>query len=146
MATRAKSRERKHVEYEQRSVVKTPFFRLGRLILGGVLAFMAVDNFRQLEGRVEYAEAKGTPMANISVPLMSGLLFLGSLGMMFWRFPMIAAGAVSSFFVSVTPVMHDFWNRDDPQEKQQEMINFLKNTALLGATFAMIGLGRRTRD
>ena len=36
--------------------------------------------------------------------------------------------------------MHDFWKQQDPQQRQMEMIQFAKNLALLGATFALIGI------
>ena len=37
--------------------------------------------------------------------------------------------------------MHDFWTVDDPETQQNEMINFLKNVALLGASLAILALG-----
>jgi putative oxidoreductase len=36
--------------------------------------------------------------------------------------------------------MHDFWNTEDDQQ-QEEMITFLKNTALLGAAIAFLVRG-----
>lgn len=39
--------------------------------------------------------------------------------------------------------MHDFWNEDDPQQQQQELTHFLKNTALLGAALAFLEVGQR---
>jgi hypothetical protein len=44
----------------------------------------------------------------------------------------------------VTPILHDFWNHDDPEQRQQELQQFLKNTALLGAALAFLRLGRWT--
>jgi hypothetical protein len=35
--------------------------------------------------------------------------------------------------------MHDFWNVQDPQHRQSEMINFTKNVALMGAMLAVVG-------
>lgn len=124
-------------------VTETTVFRLGRALFGGILAFNAVDNLRNLEGRIAYAEAKNTPKPDLSVPAISGGLLLGGLGVVFWRAPAAAAAAIASFLIGVTPVMHDFWNVDDPEQKQQEMINFLKNTALLGAALAFFKIGQR---
>jgi hypothetical protein len=39
--------------------------------------------------------------------------------------------------------MHDFWNVEDPEERQQEVFQFLKNTALLGAALAFLQLARQ---
>ena len=121
-------------------------FTLGRALFGGVLAFMALDNLRNLEGRIGYAESKGAPMPEVSVPLISSSLLVGSIGTILWRAPVAAASAMAAFFLSVTPVMHDFWTIEDEQESQNQMIHFLKNTALLGATVAFLALGKRRED
>lgn len=121
------------------------FFRLGHLVLGGVLAFMAIDNIRSLDDMIGYAEANGAPLPEVTVPSISGLLLWGSVGISLWRYPALAASAVAAFFVSVTPLMHDFWSVDDPQQRQQQTIHFMKNTALLGAVLALLGLGRDSR-
>jgi hypothetical protein len=36
--------------------------------------------------------------------------------------------------------MHDFWRNEDPQERQTNMIHFLKNLALAGAALALAGV------
>ncbi|SEV86980.1 DoxX family protein [Natrinema salifodinae] len=125
-----------------RQLAETTLFRLGRFIYGAILAFMAADNLRNLEGRVQYAEAKGAPAPSFSVPAISGGLLFGSAGVALWRAPVASAAAVAGFFAGVTPVMHDFWNIDDPEEQQQEFIGFAKNTALLGAALTFLQLGR----
>jgi uncharacterized membrane protein YphA (DoxX/SURF4 family) len=121
--------------------VDSATFRLARLLYGGVLAFMATDNLRNREGMVEYAESKGAPMAETTVPAISASLLFGGLGIAFWKLPRLAAGAAATFLVSITPVMHDFWAIDDEEEAQQQQIHFLKNTALLGAALAFLRVG-----
>ena len=124
-------------------VTETTLFRLGRALFGGILAFNAVDNLRNLEGRIAYAESKDTPLPRISVPAISGGLLAGGIGIAFWRAPAAAAAAIASFLIGTTPIMHDFWNVDDPEQQQQELIHFLKNTALLGAALAFLQIGQR---
>jgi uncharacterized membrane protein YphA (DoxX/SURF4 family) len=50
------------------------------------------------------------------------------------------AATIASFLAGVSPFMHDFWKQKDPQQRQNEMINFGKNMALLGASLALMGL------
>ena len=130
---------------ERRDVSKVVFdaslFQLGRVLFGTILAFMAMENLRNLEERVAYAEAKGVPAPGRTVPFLSGSLLLGSAGLALWRRPRASAAAVAGFFLSVTPVMHDFWNAESEEERQQERIQFLKNGALLGAALAFLQLG-----
>jgi hypothetical protein len=40
----------------------------------------------------------------------------------------------------VSPTIHDFWTVKDRQQREQEMINFMKNMALLGAAIALAGV------
>jgi uncharacterized membrane protein YphA (DoxX/SURF4 family) len=92
---------------EERSTTDSRLFTLGCVLLGAILAFMAVDNLRNLEQRVQYAEAKGAPLASLSVPAVSSSLFVGSIGLALWRAPAAATTAIAAFFVSTTPVIHD---------------------------------------
>lgn len=128
---------------DDRSITDSRAFTVGHALFGAVLAFMALDNLRNLEERIGYAEANGAPMADVAVPTISSSLLVGGVGIALWRAPVAAASAVAAFFVSVTPVMHDFWAIDDEQEAQQQQIHFLKNSALLGATLAFLGIGKR---
>jgi putative oxidoreductase len=127
-----------------RSVTDTPTFRLGRILFGGVLAFNAIDNLRNLEERIGYAEFKGAPEPDRTVPAASVGLLLGGLGVVLWKLPAAAALGIAGFLAGTTPVMHDFWNQDDPEDRQQEQIQFLKNTALFGAALAFARVARRS--
>ncbi|GAB3677057.1 DoxX family protein [Halopiger thermotolerans] len=128
---------------ETDSIADDPLFRLGRAIFGGILAFTAADNLRNLEERVQYADAKDAPAPERSVPAISTALLAGGLGVALWRRPAAGAAAIAGFLAGTTPVMHDFWNADDETEKQQELTHFLKNGALFGAALAFMTQGRR---
>ncbi|MFC5971165.1 DoxX family protein [Halomarina salina] len=113
------------------------FFRLARLLFGAVLVYTGLTHFRQLEGYVQYADAKGIPEAETMVPLSGGLLVSSGLGIAFWKLPKLAAGAAATFLVVATPTMHDFWNADE-ESKQTETNAFLKNVAMLGGALAFL--------
>ena len=108
---------------------------LGRVLFAGGLAILAIRNLTNLDGRVAYAEAKGVPAADKLVPVSSGLLLGGSLGIGLWKLPKLAAGSVAAFFIGVTPVMHDFWAVDS-ESRGEELTSFLQNLTLLGAAIA----------
>ena len=119
---------------------RNPPSLLGRLLFGSLLLFNGVNHLKNAEGMVGYAEAKGVPMADIAVPLSGGLLVFSGLGIVLWRLPRLAAGAVISFLVPSTLLMHDFWAADEDQ-KENEMNHFLKNVALLGTAIAFFERG-----
>ena len=113
---------------------------LGRVLFGGVLAFTAIDNLRDIEGMAAYADSKGVPKADRLVPLSSAMLLFGGVATMFGRAPRLAGGAIAAFLVGVTPTMHDFWNMEDDQREGQ-LIHFLKNTAMLGGALFFLARG-----
>jgi len=110
---------------------------IGRTLYGGVLAYMAVDGFRSNDKRVEVAGEKGVPMPDVLVPFVTGMLFVANLGIVFWKLPRAAAGALVVFFLGTTPAIHDFWTMEGKQ-RHDNKINFLKNLALLGGAITLL--------
>ena len=136
--------ETDQVAEETRSLRKTernPPSLLGRVLVGGLLAFTAIENLRNLEGQIGYAEANGVPYADKLVPFGSGMLAVGSVGVILWRLPVLAASAIGSFLIGVTPTMHDFWNEEDEQQRQVELYQFVKNVVILGAIIDLLRQG-----
>jgi len=116
-------------------------FLLGRVLFGGVLAFMGINHFMQLEGMSGYADAKGLPAPSAAVVGSGLLLLLGGLGLVVGALPVLSAGALATFLLVSAVTMHDFWSVDDPEAQQQEMTNFLKNVALAGGAVALLAVG-----
>jgi uncharacterized membrane protein YphA (DoxX/SURF4 family) len=54
--------------------------------------------------------------------------------------PKVGAAAVAGFLAGVSPVMHNFWKQDVPQQRQMDMIQFWKNMALLGGALALMSV------
>ena len=117
-------------------------FLLGRLLFGGVLAYMALDGFRNNEKRVEAAAESGVPVPEVMVPFVTGMLFVANLGIVLWKYPRASAGALIVFFLGTTPVIHDFWAMEG-KERQENKINFLKNCALLGCSVILLDAADR---
>jgi uncharacterized membrane protein YphA (DoxX/SURF4 family) len=116
-------------------------FLLGRLLFGGVLAFMGINHFMNTDDMTGYAEFKGLPAPRLSVVGSGVLLVLGGLGIVAGAFPVLAAGALATFLVVSAVTMHDFWAQDDPEDQQNELTNFLKNVYGAGAALGFLALG-----
>ena len=116
---------------------------VGRLLFGGLLAFQGLNHFMNTDEMAGYAGSKGVPAARFGVIASGILLLLGGLGIILGVYPIVAAGMLAVFFVLVTPVMHDFWAAPE-EEQQNEMVDFIKNVELLGASLVFLVLGGET--
>ncbi len=123
----------------------TPFagelFLIGRLLFGGVLAFMGLNHFMDLDTMAGYAEFKGLPAPRFSVVASGLLLVLGGLGVAVGAFPVLAAGGLAVFLIVSAVTMHDFWSIEDAEDKQSEMTSFLKNVYGAGAALTLLAVG-----
>jgi uncharacterized membrane protein YphA (DoxX/SURF4 family) len=115
-------------------------FLLFRLLFGGVIAFMGLNHFLNGEDTIAYARTKGLPAPSLAVYGSGAMLAFGGLSIALGAVPLLGAVALVVFFVVVTPTMHDFWNVEDPQQRQSEMTDFLKNVALFGTALALLAL------
>jgi putative oxidoreductase len=115
-------------------------FLLARLLFGGVLAFMGLNHFMDIEGMAGYAEMKGLPAPRLSVVASGVMLVLGGLAVITGAFVVLGAGAIAVFLLGSAVVMHDFWTVEDDQQQQTEMTQFLKNTVMAGAALAFLAL------
>jgi len=116
------------------------FFLLGRLFFGLPLLFFGIYHFMEYDNLTDYAAANGVPMASFNVIASGVMLILGSAGIILGVYPVLAAGMLAVFLVVVTAYMHRFWEENDTEQREHEMVNFLKNITLLGVSVMFIGL------
>jgi uncharacterized membrane protein YphA (DoxX/SURF4 family) len=116
-------------------------FLIGRVLFGAVLGFMGLGHFTGLDGMSGYAEAKGVPFPRIGVIVSGLLLVFGGIAVVLGVYPLLGAAPIAVFLLISTPMMHDFWSFDDPEQQQAEMTNFLKNAALFGSALLIIAVG-----
>lgn len=68
--------------------------------------------------------------------LTGPMLWLGGVGILLGIYPVVVIIMLAAFVLPTSFMTHSFWKAQDPQMKMNEMINFMKNMALLG-TLAM---------
>ena len=115
-------------------------FLLGRIIFGGFFISSGLNHFKNREQYSQYSATKGVPMPDLAVEVTGAALILGGSSLLLGIKPKWGAAALMGFLVGVSPVMHDFWNIKDPQQREAEMVNFMKNAALLGGAMALMGV------
>jgi putative oxidoreductase len=115
-------------------------FVLGRTIFGGFFVFNGIGHFRHQKMMSQYAESKGVAAAEAAIPATGALLLGGGLSIMAGLKPKQGLAAIIGFLIPVTLQMHRFWDVQDQQQRMNEMINFSKNVALIGAALMMLEL------
>lgn len=110
-----------------------------RLLFGGVIAFMGLNHFLQLDQMAGYAQFKGLPAPKLSVVASGAVLLLGGLGIIVGAFPLVSALVIAAFLVISALTMHDFWAVEE-EEQQDEMTAFLKNVVMAGGALALAAL------
>jgi putative oxidoreductase len=90
---------------------------------------------------IAHARDAGVPLANVAVPLAGIIAFAGGLMVALGFHARIGALLLLVFLLPVTLFMHKFWGISDPQLQQMQMINFLKNVGLIGASAFVVYAG-----
>ena len=113
-------------------------FVLGRAIFGGYFAWSGLNHFLEEKQLSQYAAAKGVAAPDAAVTGSGALLLAGGLSVLTGVKPRQGLAAIVAFLIPVSMQMHRFWDVDDPQQRMNEMINFTKNMALVGAALMLM--------
>ena len=119
--------------------MKAPFL-IGRLVFGGFFLYSGINHFLNRKPIAQYAKSKNVPLADLAVPGTGAAMIIGGASILAGVKPKLGALAIIGFLAGVSPMIHDFWKHEDPNQRQAEMINFTKNMALLGAALALMGV------
>ncbi len=119
--------------------MKTAFL-LGRAVFGGFFLYNGINHFRNKEQMTQYASFKGVPNAEAGVVASAVMLTIGGASIILGVKPKWGAVSLIGFLGAASALMHDFWNDEDAEAKQHNLIHFSKNMALLGATLTLAGV------
>jgi putative oxidoreductase len=119
--------------------MKAPFL-IGRLLFGGFFLYNGINHLRNRKQMAPHAGSKGVPAPELSVALTGVPLIVGGASLLLGVKPKLGALAILGFLAGVSPIMHDFWSKEDPNERMNDMVNFSKNLALAGGALALMGV------
>lgn len=115
-------------------------FLVGRIIFGGFFLYNGINHIKEREKMQQYAASKNVPNPEVAIPISATFLTLGGASIILGLQPKLGALAILAFLATVSPTMHDFWTNEDAAQKQNQMIHFSKNMALLGAALILMGV------
>lgn len=114
----------------------------GRVLLSTIFLMSAVGNkipnFNDVAG---YMASAGVPAPKIMLAGAIVFLLAGSVSIILGFKARIGAALLLVFLVLATYFFHDFWTLEDAQQKQEQMIQFMKNMALMGAMLLVMANG-----
>src|SRR6476646_6117383 len=119
--------------------MKAPFL-IGRMLFGGFFLYNGINHLMQRKNMAAYTASKGVPKPEMAVTASAVPLIVGGTSMLLGLKPKLGAIAILGFLAGVSPVMHDFWHNEDPTERMNNMIAFMKNLALAGGALALMGI------
>jgi uncharacterized membrane protein YphA (DoxX/SURF4 family) len=120
----------------------TTLFLIGRIIFAVYLLFNGVNHFMKFKMMSDYAKMKAVPLPKAAVAGTGLILLISGLCILLGAHLRIGIGLLVIFLIATSFMMHNFWKVQDPQMKMAEMVNFLKNMALLGTVLMLAGIPR----
>jgi putative oxidoreductase len=104
---------------------------LGRVLLSAIFILSGLGKLPHFHDVATMMASKGIPLATVALAITLCIEIGGGLLLLTGFQARYAALAIALWLVPVTLVFHNFWAV--PQAQQQEqMINFLKNLAIIG--------------
>ena len=119
--------------------MKVPFL-IGRMLFGGFFLYSGINHLMQRKNMAAYTATKGVPKPEMAVTASAVPLIIGGTSMLLGLKPKLGAIAILGFLAGVSPIMHDFWRNEDPNERTNNMTSFMKNLALAGGALALFGV------
>lgn len=113
---------------------------IGRILFVALFLNSAVGHFTQTTSMAGYAQSRGVPAPKLATLVGGVLLLLGGLSVLLGIWPDLGALLLVIFLVPTALMMHPFWRESDQQSRMTEMINFLKDISLAGASLMLLGL------
>jgi putative oxidoreductase len=113
-------------------------FVIGRFIFGGFFLTSGFLDLRHYRFFVPLVAASGVPFPRIAVIFALLLIIVGGISVVLGLWPRGGLCLIILFLILVTPIAHAFWARGDRKERAADLSDFMRNTALFGASVMML--------
>lgn len=114
---------------------------LGRLLFSAIFIFSGLNHLMQYSSMVGYARGIGLPRPELAIIGSGILLLVGGLSVLLGLFARLGAALLAIFLVASAFMVHHFWTFTNPMEAQLQMVNFMKNISLAGASLLIMYFG-----
>jgi putative oxidoreductase len=114
---------------------------IGRILFASIFVISgATVHLLKWRDGVGYARMKNIPAPELLVPASGVMAVVGGLLVALGLWADLGALLLAAFIFPVAIGMHAFWKADDPMERMQEQVHFMKDVALGGGALALFAL------
>ena len=113
---------------------------IGRILFAAIFVVSARGHLTQTAALAGYAGSKGVPQPRFATIASGVVMLVGILMIVLGIWADLGALLLVVFLVPTAVLMHAFWRETDGQAKQQEQVQFLKDTSLAGASLLLFAL------
>jgi putative oxidoreductase len=120
---------------------------IGRVLFVGVFIMSgATVHLLKWRDGVAYARMKNVPAPELLVPASGVMAVVGGVLVALGLWADLGALLLAAFVFPVAVMMHAFWRLEDPMERLQDQVHFMKDVALGGAALALFALFQQFGD
>ena len=110
---------------------------IGRILFVLFFLFSVLGHFKQNQMMIGYARHKGMPLAGLAGWPAGLWMLIGSLSVLLGILPDVGALMLGLFVIPAGLWFHSFWKVDDEQQRTTELMNFMRNVALVGVALML---------
>lgn len=112
----------------------------GRIFLSAIFIASGVHKLTAWQQTLDQMESHGVPSPGVLLVVATAFELAGGVGVLLGCWTRLSAALLIVFLIPVTYYFHDFWTLTGV-ERQQEMIHFMKNSAILGGLCYVLANG-----
>lgn len=119
---------------------------IGRILFAVIFIRSGIGHFQAKDMMVGYAQSKGAPAPETTVPLSGAMIILGGLMVALGLWADIGALLLILFLIPTAFIMHAYWKESDAQAAAESSIQFYKDISGLGAAIIIFWLYNQLQD
>lgn len=114
---------------------------LSRTCLATIFIMGGISKLRQKESTTQYMRSNNLPAAGALLPVAAGVEILGGVSVLAGLQAKAGASLLAAYLIPTTLVFHRFWAAEDEGEQEAQMIQFMKNLAIIGGLLSVVTEG-----
>jgi putative oxidoreductase len=107
---------------------------IARLFFSLLFIISGLNHLLNLERMTAAVRRRKLPAPALWVVITGGAILFGGISILLGLWVKVGAMILTVFLLTSAFVLHNFWEREDPRDKINEMNHFLKDIALAGAS------------